>query len=104
MPERKSNSMNWRKACSVAVLVLLVLTACAGCDSKSRDSQEDDAPKPKPATAEGASKAPVAAAVPAAPSTVVTKDIQAGIEQYIEEQTRLGAGYFKFSSGTRNLS
>ncbi|MFH1836763.1 MAG: hypothetical protein ABH862_01435, partial [Candidatus Omnitrophota bacterium] len=29
---------------------------------------------------------------------VVTADIQAGIEQYIEDQTELGGGYFKFTS------
>ena len=29
---------------------------------------------------------------------VVTPDIQAGIEKHIEDQTRAGAGYFKFSS------
>ena len=31
-------------------------------------------------------------------SNVVTPDIQAGIEKYIEDQTRAGGGYFKFSS------
>jgi len=31
-------------------------------------------------------------------TNVVTADIQAGIEKYIEEQTSLGGGYFKFSS------
>ncbi|MBI4335253.1 MAG: transglutaminase domain-containing protein, partial [Candidatus Omnitrophica bacterium] len=32
---------------------------------------------------------------------VVTSDIQAGIEKYIDDQTSRGAGYFKFSSGGR---
>ena len=36
--------------------------------------------------------------------TVVTKDIQIGIEKYIDFKTREGKGYFKFSSGDNNFS
>jgi transglutaminase-like putative cysteine protease len=35
---------------------------------------------------------------------VVTADIQAGIEKHVEEQTRIGGGYFRFSSGDRELA
>jgi transglutaminase-like putative cysteine protease len=35
---------------------------------------------------------------------VVTADIQAGIEQYIEQRTRKGGGYFRFTSGDKALS
>jgi transglutaminase-like putative cysteine protease len=35
---------------------------------------------------------------------VVTADIQAGIEKYIEEQVRLGGGYFRLSFGEEKLA
>jgi transglutaminase-like putative cysteine protease len=35
---------------------------------------------------------------------VVTADIQAGIEKHIEDQTAAGGGYFRFSSGDKDLS
>ena len=34
---------------------------------------------------------------------VVTEDIQNGIEEHIEEQTRLGGGYFKLAFGENEL-
>ncbi len=34
---------------------------------------------------------------------VVTADIQAGIERYIEEQTRLGGGFFKLQYNEKEL-
>src|SRR3990172_2290442 len=34
---------------------------------------------------------------------VVTADIQAGIERHIEEQTRLGGGYFKLAFDRKEL-
>src|SRR3989338_10630594 len=37
------------------------------------------------------------------PSKVITADIQAGIEKYIEEQTRLGKEYFILPFGDRKL-
>ena len=72
--------MNWQKAITAAVVVCAVL---AGCDT-SRDEEQgssDSAPN------------------------VVTEDIQDGIEKHIEEQTRLGEGYFKlpFDEGELRL-
>jgi transglutaminase-like putative cysteine protease len=62
----------------VVVVVCTILTGCR----KSPDEEQ------------GAS---------AAVSNVVTEDIQAGIEKHIEEQTRLGEGYFKLSFGDIQL-
>jgi hypothetical protein len=61
--------MNWPKAIPAA---LVVCTLFAGCN-KSPDTKQDSS-EPVP--------------------NVVTKDIQAGIEKHIEDQTRLGGGYF----------
>ena len=62
--------MNWQKVIPVMVLVYIVLVGC----NKSPD-EEQDSSNPVP--------------------NVVTKDIQDGIEKHIEEQARLGEGYFK---------
>jgi transglutaminase-like putative cysteine protease len=62
--------MNRQKAILALIIVCAML---AGCD-RSRDEQQG-------------SSGPV--------PNVVTKDIQDGIEKHIEEQTRLGEGYFK---------
>lgn len=62
--------MNWQKVIPVVVLVCIVL---AGCNKSSDEEQGSSDPV----------------------SNVVTKDIQDGIEKHIEEQTRLGEGYFK---------
>ena len=63
------SAMNWEKLIPVALLVCIVF---AGCNT-SRDQEQ------------GASDC-----VP----NLVTEDIQDGIEKHIEEQTRLGGGYF----------
>ena len=72
--------MNWQKAITAVVVVCAVLV---GCDTSRDDEQgsSDSAPN------------------------VVTEDIQDGIEKHIEEQTRLGEGYFKlpFDEGELRL-
>ncbi len=42
--------------------------------------------------------------VPKQVPNVVTADIQAGIEKYIEDETARGGGYFKFSSDGQDFS
>ncbi|MHC4546450.1 MAG: hypothetical protein ACYSYL_18385, partial [Planctomycetota bacterium] len=68
--EEERSAMNWQKAIPVAVVVCTLLAGC----STSRD--EGQGPSDF---------------IP----NQVTKDIQEGIEKHIEEQTRLGEGYFK---------
>ena len=58
--------MNWRKIILAVLVGCTVFTACEKAKSAS-----DDVPN------------------------VVTADIQVGIEKHIEEQTKLGDGYFK---------
>ena len=70
--------MNWQKAIPVAVIVCTLL---AGCDILREEEQ-------------GSSDSA---------ANVVTKDIQNGIEKHIEEQTRLGEGYFRFAFGEKEL-
>ncbi|MHC4446080.1 MAG: transglutaminase domain-containing protein, partial [Planctomycetota bacterium] len=72
--------MNWQKAIPAAVLVCTLLAGC----SASRDEKQD-----------------ASESVP----NLVTKDIQDGIEKHIEEQTRLGEGYFRlpFDEGELRL-
>ncbi len=70
--------MNWRRAIPVAVVVCIVL---AGCNKSPNEEQGTSAPVPN----------------------VVTADIQAGIENHIKEQTRLGEGYFKVPFDDRQL-
>ena len=60
---------------------MIVCAVLVGCD-ESRDQQQS-----------------TSGSVP----NVVTKDIQDGIEKHIEEQTRLGAGYFKLPFGDNEL-
>ncbi|MHC5181498.1 MAG: hypothetical protein ACYSOW_06480 [Planctomycetota bacterium] len=60
--------MNWSTITPVAVGVLIAL---AGCD-----------------------KAPAPEQTPSTVPHVITADIQAGIEKHIDEQTRLGDGYY----------
>jgi transglutaminase-like putative cysteine protease len=62
--------MNWKKAIPVVVAVCAIF---AGCNT-SKDEEQGSS---------------------GSIHNVVTKDIQDGIEQHIEEQTRLGGGYFK---------
>ncbi|MHC4362910.1 MAG: transglutaminase domain-containing protein, partial [Planctomycetota bacterium] len=62
--------MNWRKAIRAAVVVCTLL---AGCNTPWDEEQGSSESVPN----------------------VVTADIQDGIEKHIEEQTRLGEGYFK---------
>jgi transglutaminase-like putative cysteine protease len=68
--EDEKSAMNWQKAMMTGIVVCAVL---AGCDTSRDDEQgsSDSAPN------------------------VVTEDIQDGIEKHIEEQNRLGEGYFK---------
>jgi hypothetical protein len=69
--------MNWLKAIPTVILCAVLM----GCD-KSSDQQQDTSDS-----------------VP----NVVTKDIQDGIENHIEDQTRLGGGYFKLPFGNSEL-
>ena len=62
--------MNWQKIISVAAAVCTLL---AGSDTSLGEKQGSSQSVPN----------------------VVTKDIQKGIEKHIEEQSRLGEGYFK---------
>ncbi|MHC4215243.1 MAG: transglutaminase domain-containing protein, partial [Planctomycetota bacterium] len=64
--------MNWQKAITITVIVC---TALAGCNTHQDQSEDPAEPIPD----------------------VVTADIQAGIEKHIEQQTRLGQGYFRIS-------
>jgi len=70
--------MNWRKTIPVAVMVCIVFAGC----NKSPDAEQ------------GSSEA-----VP----NIVTADVQAGIEKHIEEQTRLGGGFFSVPFDGRRL-
>ena len=68
--------MNWRPS---LLLAATVCAALAGCGRKG--GRDSSAPAPAPFTAE----------------------IQAGIENHIEEQVRLGGGYFSLRYGDREL-
>jgi transglutaminase-like putative cysteine protease len=72
--------MNWKKAIPAVAVVCAVLAGC----NKSRDQEQTSSES-----------------VP----NVVTEDIQDGIERHIEEQARLGEGYFKlpFDEGELRL-
>jgi transglutaminase-like putative cysteine protease len=76
--EDESSVMNWQKAIPVGVVVCAFLASC----STSRDEQQESSDS-----------------VP----NIVTTDIQDGIEKHIEEQTRLGKGYFKIPFEGREL-
>jgi hypothetical protein len=70
--------MNWQKVIITAVMFCAVLAGC----NKSKDKEQDPSDS-----------------VP----NLVTKDIQDGIEKHIEEQTRLGEGYFKIAFEGKEL-
>ena len=70
--------MDWNKAIPVAVVVYAVLSGCGTSGDADRGPSES------------------------APN-VVTKYIQDGIEKHIEEQTRLGEGYFRLPFGDDQL-
>ncbi|MEA3225675.1 MAG: transglutaminase domain-containing protein [Planctomycetota bacterium] len=70
--------MNWRKAIPVAVGLCTLFVGC----NASRDAEQGSS---EPAL------------------NVVTKDIQDGIEKHIEEQTRLGDGFFTLPYGESEL-
>ncbi|MBW8001192.1 MAG: transglutaminase domain-containing protein [Planctomycetes bacterium] len=70
--------MNWQKAIPVVVVVCSLL---GGCNTSREDDQVSSD----------------------SVSNVVTKDIQAGIEKHIEEQSRLGDGYFRLRFGDGEL-
>ena len=67
--------MNWQMAMLAAVMICTVLVGC----HKEKGFSEKV-------------------------SNVVTADIQAGIEKHIEEQTKLGDGYFKMSFKDERLN
>jgi len=71
--------MGWRTITPVAVTVCTVLAGCARKPEKGASNASDPVPN------------------------VVTADIQAGIESHIEEQVRLGGGYFKLHFGDSEL-
>jgi transglutaminase-like putative cysteine protease len=71
-------AMNWQKAIPVAVIVC---TFVGGFNMLRGDQQESFESVPN----------------------VVTEDIQEGIEKHIEEQTRLGEGYFRLPFGEGEL-
>lgn len=71
--------MSWASAMGLAVAFCAAL---AGCNKGHQDEQVLCEPVP----------------------TVLTADIQAGIEKYIEEQTTGGGGYFKLSFGEKELA
>ena len=75
--------MSWRPLISAAVVISLVL---AGCGQKEGQ--------------DGLAASTMSA--PAAPDKV-TADIQAGIERHIEEQVRLGGGYFNLPFRDKQL-
>ena len=70
--------MYWPKKIAATVVVCIFIGGC----SKSPETKE---------------------AQPEAVANVVTADIQAGIEHHIEEQIRLGDGYFKLPFGDKEL-
>jgi len=70
--------MEWQKTIMVAVQVCILLAGCNTSSDKQKSSSE-----------------PV--------SNVVTKDIQEGIEKHIEEQSRLGEGYFRIGFEGKEL-
>ena len=70
--------MNWQKPISVIVAACILLSGC----NTSPDEEQS---------------------LSDSVSNVVTADIQAGIEKHIEEQTKLGGGYFKLAFGQSQL-
>jgi hypothetical protein len=74
----KGDSMNWQKPIPVMVAVCIIFSGC----NTSPDEEQS---------------------LSDSVSNVVTEDIQAGIEKHIEEQTRLGGGYFKLAFGQSQL-
>ena len=67
--------MNWRKAMPVVAVLCMVLAGCT-----------------------------IAKSPPKNIPNVVTADIQGGIEKHIEEQTKLGDGYFKIEFDDEELN
>ena len=65
-------AMNWLKKITA---LSIFCTIFMGCNMSKDEEQASSEPIPN----------------------LVTKDIQDGIEKHIEEQTRLGKGYFKLS-------
>ena len=70
--------MNWPKAIPAALVVCALFAGC----NRSRDTEQGST-EPVP--------------------NVVTQDIQDGIEKHIEDQSRLGEGYFNLPYGERQL-
>ena len=70
--------MSWQKAIIVGVQVCILLAGCNTSPDAEQDSSDTTA-------------------------NVVTKDIQAGIEKHIEEQSRLGEGYFRIGYEGKEL-
>ncbi len=70
--------MSWQKTIPVGVGVCILLAGCSSSSDKQQSSSDS---------------------VP----NIVTKDIQAGIEKHIEEQTLLGEGYFRIDYDGKEL-
>jgi len=71
--------MKWQKVIPTALALCAVL---AGCSTSTDDEQSSSG----------------------SAANVVTEDIQDGIEKYIEEQTRLGEGYFRIPFDDKELN
>ena len=82
-----------------SALRVMLLAAGVACVVVAGCRKEETEPPADPAPNQGAAAAP-ADPVP----NVVTAEIQAGIEKHIEERTREGDGYFRFSAGDRELA
>lgn len=70
--------MNWQRTLAVALLVCTLLAGCKRSTDQRHGSSESEANR-------------------------LTQDIQDGIEQHIEEQTRLGNGYFNLAFDDKQL-
>ena len=76
----EENCLHGTRLASAPVLIA-ILTACVSCTTFPSSEQVSGESVPN----------------------VVTADIQAGIEKHIEEETRAGGGYFRLSSGDKDL-
>ena len=68
--------MNWQKKITAFLLLCALIGAC---DTSPKEQQDSSRSAP----------------------AVVTADIQKGIEKHIEQQARLGGGYFRLGFGDK---
>lgn len=80
--------MDWRRTISSAVIVCVFFAGCDKLKNKQKNTQQSARP-----ASESSDTVP----------NVVTADIQAGIEKYIEEQVRSGDGFFNISFNDKQL-